>query len=52
MAWRVAGSKEITLDWPTPSVTLTDMLGNQQKLKSVDGKLTFEIGPLPVYLTR
>lgn len=53
--WKVDGPGEMTLRWGegvSKEVTLVDMLGNRYQAPVVDGQLTFEIGPLPVYILR
>jgi len=50
MAWRVGGPKTITLDWEGDQAAVVDMLGNKQTVKLEDGKVTIEVGPLPVYV--
>jgi len=53
--WKVDGPGEMTLRWGkgvNTAVTLVDMLGNRYEAPVVDGRLTFEIGPLPVYILR
>ena len=51
MAWNVAGPKtvEIALKRAGKPV-LIDMLGNPKLLEAKDGKVTVEVGPLPVYI--
>jgi hypothetical protein len=53
--WKVDGPGEMTLHWGkgvNTEVTLVDMLGKHHQAPVVDGKLVFEIGPLPVYVLR
>jgi hypothetical protein len=51
MAWNVGGPKtvEIPLKGKGKPV-LVDMLGNEKPLEAKDGKVTVEVGPLPVYI--
>jgi len=53
--WKVDGPDVIELPWgqtTTGTVTLMDYLGETYQAPVVDGKVRFEIGPLPVYVLR
>jgi hypothetical protein len=50
MAYRVQGPARVTLPWDKPEAEMTGMLGDKRTVKAEAGKLSLEIGPLPVYL--
>lgn len=50
MAYRIEGAKEVEIRVPFASAAVTDMLGDTRPLNIVNGKVTVEIGPFPVYV--
>jgi len=50
MAYRVQGPAQVTLPWDKPEAEVIEMLGGKRVVKAEGGKLSLEIGPLPVYL--
>jgi hypothetical protein len=50
MAWNVAGPKTVDIPMGGTSAKVTDMLGAEKTVPVKDGKLTIEVGPLPVYV--
>jgi len=50
MAWNVEGPKTVEIPVKGAKATLVDMLGNEKPLEAKDGKVTVEVGPLPVYV--
>jgi len=50
MMWNVAGPKTVKVPCSTQSVTIIDMLGNERSARAVNGMVSVEIGPCPVYL--
>jgi len=51
MAWNVFGPREMTIPVKADRIRVTDMLGNEQEVKPVNGNIRIEAGPLPLYLT-
>jgi hypothetical protein len=51
MVWRVEGPGTIELPWPGGQARVTDMVGRQRRATPVDGRLSLDIGPCPVYVT-
>lgn len=50
MAWNVEGPKTVEIPIRGSKAGLVDMLGNEKPLEVKDGKVTVEVGPLPVYV--
>jgi hypothetical protein len=50
MAFALAGPRQVTIPWDAPAAEATGMLGAVARLAAVDGRLTVDIGPCPVYL--
>jgi len=50
MAWNVAGPKTVSIPWRRGQATIIDMLGREKAVAPVNGKLSVEVGPCPVYV--
>jgi hypothetical protein len=50
MLWNARGVKTATVPVTATQVKFFDMLGNEQDVVPANGKVSVEIGPLPVYL--
>ncbi len=49
-AWVHSGEGSLTLEVPSGSLVVTDIMGNAQKLQAVDGVVTVELSAYPVYI--
>lgn len=52
VAWNLLGPKTVAIDLPgrADTVSIFDMVGNQQTLSVTNGRVNVEIGPYPVYI--
>lgn len=49
--WANAGKQNLTLEVPTGSLTVTDIMGNSRQVKASDGVVSLELSTSPIYLT-
>jgi hypothetical protein len=50
-AWANAGKQNLTLEVPTGSVTVTDIMGNRHQVEAKDGVVSLQLSTSPIYLT-
>jgi hypothetical protein len=49
-AWMHSGEGSLTLEVPSGSLVVTDIMGNSQQRQAVDGVVTVELSAYPVYI--
>ena len=50
VAWKVDGPGTLEIAWPHAKAKVTDMLGKERVIESMENRLSVEIGPCPVYV--
>lgn len=50
IGWANADERDLSLEVPAGHLTVMDMMGNRQPLKAVNGVVTVQLTPKPVYL--